>query len=251
MNMQEEKARIISNRTIAKDTYRMHLQATMAQEMLPGQFVTIKVDGFLLRRPISICSIEQQDEFVIIYKVVGGGTKQLSFLGEHECLNILGPLGSFYPIHEEVEAVLLIGGGVGVPPLYEVAKQYRNRKKRVDVVLGFQDAQSVFYAREFASLGCVVAIATMDGSMGEKGTVMDVIQRRNIPSTFIYSCGPLNMLKAIEARYAKGYVSYESRMACGIGACMACVAKDKKDANTYHRICKEGPVFAIGKVEYE
>ena len=163
---------------------------------------------------------------------------------------MFGPLGSSYPIHEEEHEVLLIGGGVGVPPLYELAKQYRIRDARVYVVLGFNDKESVFYENEFQRLGCHVAVATMDGSYGTKGTVMDAIKEHGITTEFTCSCGPRPMLKAVEERYTRGYMSFESRMACGIGACMACVAKDKKEENMYHRICKEGPVFPIGKVEY-
>ena len=150
----------------------------------------------------------------------------------------------------EFPLALLIGGGVGVPPLYELAKQYRRIDRKVDVVLGFNDAQSVFYADEFAALGCAVHVATMDGSAGVKGTVIDAIDAAGIQIDFVCSCGPVPMLKAVEARYSRGYMSFESRMACGIGACMACVAKDRKEADLYHRICKEGPVFPIGKVEF-
>lgn len=247
--MQEEQGIIISNQKIARDTYRMEIQAGMVKDMKPGQFVNIKVEGYMLRRPISICSIEDHS-FVIIYKVVGDGTRKLSTMRTQSLLDLFGPLGSSYPIHEELKEVLLIGGGVGVPPLYETAKQYRKLNKDVYVALGFQDAQSVFYVNEFERLGAHVVVATMDGSMGVQGTVMDAIQRANITCDFIYSCGPRPMLKAVEAAYTKGYMSFESRMACGIGACMACVAKDKKEENMYHRICKEGPVFPIGKVEY-
>lgn len=248
--MQEEKGLIIRNTKIAKDTYHMQIQASISKDMLPGQFVNIQVEGFMLRRPISICSIEDKEHFSIIYKVVGDGTKKLSTLHPHTMLNIFGPLGTSYPIHEEREDVLLIGGGVGIPPLYEVAKQYRKRLKKVEVVLGFNDAQSVFYVHEFERLGCHVRLATMDGSKGVKGTVMDAIEQYAITCDFVYSCGPRPMLKAIEKVYTKGYMSFESRMACGIGACMACVAKDKKEEELYHRICKEGPVFSIGKVAF-
>ena len=182
--------------------------------------------------------------------MVGDGTKKLSRLPAGHALGVLGPLGSGYPICAEEEAVLLIGGGVGVPPLYELAKQYRRIDRKVDVVLGFNDAQSVFYADEFAALGCAVHVATMDGSAGVKGTVIDAIDAAGIQTDFVCSCGPVPMLKAVEARYSRGYMSFESRMACGIGACMACVAKDRKEADLYHRICKEGPVFPIGKVEF-
>lgn len=248
--MQVETCLIMRNDKIAKDTYRMQLQGKIAQDMKPGQFVNIKVDGYMLRRPISICSVESKNEFVIVYKVVGDGTKVLSELSARRMLDVFGPLGSSYPIHEELEEVLLIGGGVGVPPLYELAKQYRAINKKVNVVLGFNDAASVFYVNEFERLGASVVVATMDGSYGVKGTVMDAIKEKGITCDFTYSCGPIPMLKAVESAYSKGYMSFESRMACGIGACMACVAKDKKEENMYHRICKEGPVFPIGKVEY-
>lgn len=248
--MQEERGLILSNQKIAKDTYRMEIQANIAKDMKPGQFVNVQVEGYMLRRPISICSVEDKNSFVIIYKVVGDGTKKLSTMRRQEIIDVFGPLGSSYPIHEEEKEVLLIGGGVGVPPLYELAKQYRKLGTKVYVVLGFNDSDSIFYENEFERLGCEVVIATMDGSYGVKGTVIDAIDARNITCDFTCSCGPRPMLKAVEARYTRGYMSFESRMACGIGACMACVAKDKKEENMYHRICKEGPVFPIGKVEY-
>lgn len=248
--MQEERGLILSNQKIAKDTYRMEIQANIAKDMKPGQFVNVQVEGYMLRRPISICSVEDKNSFVIIYKVVGDGTKKLSIMRRQEIIDVFGPLGSSYPIHEEEKEVLLIGGGVGVPPLYELAKQYCKLGTKVYVVLGFNDSDSIFYENEFERLGCEVVIATMDGSYGVKGTVIDAIDARNITCDFTCSCGPRPMLKAVEARYTRGYMSFESRMACGIGACMACVAKDKKEENMYHRICKEGPVFPIGKVEY-
>lgn len=248
--MQEEKGLILSNKKIAADTWRMEIQASMAKDMKPGQFVNVQVDGYMLRRPISICSVEDKSRFVIIYKVVGDGTAKLSTLRTQSILDVFGPLGSSYPIHEDQKEVLLIGGGVGVPPLYELAKRYRAIGTEVYVALGFNDAQSVFYDNEFERLGCHVAVATMDGSMGIKGTVMDAIREKQFTCDFTCSCGPRPMLKAVEAAYTKGYMSFESRMACGMGACMACVAKDKKEADMYHRICKEGPVFPIGKVEF-
>lgn len=248
--MQEEKGLILSNQKIAKDTYRMEIQANIAKDMKPGQFVNVQVEGYMLRRPISICSVDSKNTFVIIYKIVGDGTKRLSKMRRQEIIDVFGPLGSSYPIHDDEKEVLLIGGGVGVPPLYELAKQYRKLDTKVYVVLGFNDADSVFYENEFERLGCETIIATMDGSYGIKGTVIDAIDAKNITCDFTCSCGPRPMLKAVEARYTRGYMSFESRMACGIGACMACVAKDKKEENMYHRICKEGPVFPIGKVEY-
>ena len=149
--MQEERVKILSNTNIAKDTWRMELSADMAKDMKPGQFVNIKIDGFMLRRPISISSVEDH-KFVIVYKVVGDGTKKLSMMHANHYLDVFGPLGSSYPLHEEEDEILIIGGGVGVPPLYELAKQYRRMNKKVYVVLGFNDADSVFYEEEFKAL---------------------------------------------------------------------------------------------------
>lgn len=247
--MHAENGIIISNQCIASDTYQMILQSNISETMEAGQFVNIRMDGYMLRRPISICSIEQQ-RFTIIYKVVGDGTKALSKLQPQQQLDIFGPLGHGFPIDDRLDEVLLIGGGVGVPPLYEVAKRFCALHKKVVVVLGFNDKASVFYEQEFTALGANVYIATMDGSYGTKGTVVDAIQAHTIAIDTIYTCGPRPMLKALEKRYTKGYMSFEARMACGMGACMACVAKDKKEEGLYHRICKEGPVFPIGKVEF-
>ncbi len=245
--MREDIGIIQSNECIALDTYKMVIASTLGMEMKPGQFVNIKINGLLLRRPISINSIEE-NQYTIIYKVVGEGTQILANAKASDSINVLGPLGSDFPIHEQQKQLLLVGGGVGVPPLYEVAKRYRALDKDVCVVLGFNDQASVFYKKEFEALGCQVYIATMDGSSGLKGTVLDVIKAENISHDFLYSCGPMPMLKALEEKYTKGYVSFESRMACGIGACMGCVCKDKADSEIYYRICKEGPVFPIGKV---
>lgn len=247
INMREDKGIIRSNQSIALDTYQMIIDSSLGKEMKPGQFVNIKVNGYTLRRPISISSIEE-DSYTIIYKVVGAGTKVLSQLKSKDVLDVIGPLGSSFPIHEEEDHILIVGGGVGIPPLYEVAKQYRKLGKDVCAVLGFNDKESIFYEEELKALGCHVIVATMDGSYGVKGTVLDAIKEYGIMNDFLYSCGPMPMLKALEEKYQKGYTSFEARMACGIGACMGCVCKDKKDSEIYYRICKEGPVFPIGKV---
>lgn len=248
--MEVKKALVKENIKIAKDTYKMTFQSELARTMKPGQFVNIKIEGFMLRRPISISKVVDRSHFTIVYKVVGDGTEKLSTVTEGAYIDILGPLGNFYTIHDDIDDVLLIGGGAGVPPMLELAKKYRRIRTEVNVVLGFNDKDSVFYEEEFKALGCNVYIATMDGSYGTKGTVMDAIDEAGITTEFVCCCGPIPMLKAVEERYTRGYMSFESRMACGIGACMACVAKDKKEENMYHRICKEGPVFPIGKVEY-
>ena len=165
--MEQERARILENKEIARDTWRMVLQGAMAAKMEAGQFVNLAIDGFFLRRPISICEVIDDDHFILIYKVVGDGTKKLSELCASQTLDVFGPLGHGYPIEEKEKEVLLIGGGVGVPPLYELAKRYRAIDARVIVVLGFNDADSVFYEDAFRRLGCDVHVATMDGSRCE------------------------------------------------------------------------------------
>lgn len=242
----QENAIILSNIEIAKDIWRMEIKTTFAQKAKPGQFIEISVPGFYLRRPISICEIkEKEDILVIIYKVLGQGTEKMTELSSGDSLDVFGPLGNGFPI-EDIDKVLLVGGGVGVPPLYETAKQYRLKGTQVDVVFGFNDKDAIFYKEEFEQLGCNVEIATMDGSFGTKGTVLDAIKANNINTDFISACGPLMMLKALDATYSKGYISLEARMACGLGACMGCVVKDK-DGNSL-RVCKDGPVFEVGKV---
>lgn len=245
--MREDVGMILSNEAIAKDTYKMRIQSDLGCEMHPGQFVNIQVEGCFLRRPISISSFDEK-EYTIIYKVVGEGTLKLSQMKAFDHLNVVGPCGHGFPIHEDQKGILIVGGGVGVPPLYEVAKRYRKLQKDVVVVLGFNDQSQVFYEEEFKQLGCTTYIATMDGSYGIKGTVLEAIASKQVQNDFLYSCGPMPMLKALEEKYHQGYTSFEARMACGIGACMGCVCKDKKETEIYYRICKEGPVFEIGKV---
>ncbi len=238
-----EDAKIISNVEIAKDIWKMELQTQLTKEAKPGQFIEITVPGYFLRRPISIHEIKE-NSLVIIYKVLGEGTQKMTSMQE-DVLNIFGPLGNGFPI-EDKEAILLIGGGVGVPPLYETAKQYISKGTKVDVVMGANDKDSLFCIKEFEQLGCQVMIATMDGSAGTKGTVFDAIQENGIQTDTILACGPLPMLRSLNTAYKKGYLSLEARMACGMGACMGCVVKDV-DGHSL-RVCKDGPVFEIGKV---
>lgn len=239
--------KIKSNDLIAKDTYQMEIFDENSSSIRPGQFVNIKVPGYSLRRPISISSVED-GYYVIIYKVVGNGTFEMSKMKSGDQVDVLGPLGNPFTIHEDKDDILIIGGGVGVPPLYEVAKIYRGLNKNVTVTLGFNDSESVFLAEAFRDLGCDVYVATMDGSDGFKGNVIELIEKEKLEG-FVYTCGPEIMLKAVEDRFVDGYISKESRMACGIGTCMACVCQDKEDDSIYYRICKEGPVFEIGKVK--
>ena len=245
--MREDTGIIISNELIAKDVYKMVIKSNLGSEMCPGQFVNIKVDGYFLRRPISISQYDE-NAYTIVYKVVGDGTSKLSQMEAGRSLNVVGPCGHGFDI-DDVEP-LLVGGGVGVPPLLQVAKEFNKRNVNADVVLGFNSKEDVFYEEEFKKLGCNVYIATMDGSYCIKGTVMDAIKEHSVKSDYLYSCGPMPMLKALDNAYTKGYLSFESRMACGMGACMGCVCKDKKDHDIYYRICKEGPVFEIGKVDF-
>ena len=238
-----EDAQILSNVEIAKDIWKMELKTEMAKISKPGQFIEITIPGYFLRRPISINEIKE-NQLTIIYKVLGKGTEKMTSLKEGT-LNIFGPLGNGFPI-DKTDAVLLIGGGVGVPPLYETAKQYLKLGAKVDVVMGANDQNSLFYVKEFEELGCKVSIATMDGSIGSKGTVLDAIQQNQINTDYILACGPLPMLRALNNTYTKGYISLEARMACGMGACMGCVVKDVEGHSL--RVCKDGPVFEIGKV---
>ena len=241
--MKTEKARIIENKKIANDTYAILLETSIAKETECGQFVQVQVPGYYLRRPISVCEIIDDNTLKLVYKTVGDGTRKMSEMQEGETLDLFGPLGHGFPV--ENRSVLLIGGGVGVPPLVETAKQYKKNGQDVMAVLGYQDKDSIILKDELEALGVKVYIATMDGTYGTKGTVLDAIKANDVKETFVLACGPIPMLKAISDNYDEGYISLESRMACGMGACMGCVIKDT-DGNS-QRVCKDGPVFAIGK----
>lgn len=240
--MRTDDSLILKNEEISSETFRMILKTEIAREVKCGQFVQVQVPGFYLRRPISVCD-HTDDTLTLVYKVVGDGTKRMSELAEGETVSLFGPLGNGFPIEDR--DVLLIGGGVGTPPLLLTAKEYIKAGHKVTAVLGFNDAKSVMLEEEFKAAGCEVYIASMDGSCGTKGTVMDAIQANGIEEKFVLSCGPLPMLKAVSAAYTEGCVSLESRMACGMGACMGCVVKDVNGESL--RVCKDGPVFAIGK----
>lgn len=240
----QEMALILEHEVLCEDVHKMKLKTGLARLAKPGQFIEITVPGFYLRRPISISEIGE-DTLTIIYKVLGQGTLAMTKMSVGSTLDIFGPLGNGFEI-EDKDDVLLIGGGVGVPPLYEVAKRYRNKGSHVSVALGFNDMTQVFYEKEFKDLGCDVVVATMDGSMGTQGTVLDAIQAASIETPYILACGPLPMLKALDSNYSQGYLSLEARMACGLGACMGCVVKDREGHSL--RVCKDGPVFPVGKV---
>ncbi|WP_074593577.1 dihydroorotate oxidase B electron transfer subunit [Bacillus cereus] len=256
--MQKQNMIVVNQKEIAKSIYELVLQGTLVQQMNePGQFVHIKVaEGIapLLRRPISICNVDQEkNEFTMLYRAEGQGTKTLATRKQGEMVDVLGPLGNGFPV-EEAEAgqtALLVGGGIGVPPLYELSQRLVARGVRVIHILGFQTKDVVFYEEKFAELGDTY-VATVDGTHGTKGFVTDVIDNYGIDFDILYSCGPLAMLRALEGRYKekKAYISLEERMGCGIGACFACVCHLQEDpsGHSYKKVCSDGPVFPIGEV---
>ena len=234
--MKQRLFEIQSNEQIAKSVYRMQLCGDTAG-ILPGQFVNIRVQGQFLRRPISVCNITD-GILTIIYKVVGVGTEAMSHLPIGTKLDILTVLGNGYDLSKAGDAPLLVGGGVGVPPMYMLARQLREAGKKVRVILGFNTKDEVFYEEEFRALGCDVTVTTVDGSHGVKGFVTNALDGQQ---SYYYTCGPLPMIKALlQAAGTNGEVSMEERMGCGFGACMGCTIQTTKGPK---RVCKEGPVF--------
>ena len=236
---------VLSNEPLTRDVYRMVLEGDSQWITRPGQFVNIELDGFYLRRPISI-SDWSENTITIIYKVVGRGTQVMSQMGVGVKLDILTGLGNGFNPDVECQKPLLVGGGVGVPPLYRLAKDLIAKGRKVSVVLGFNKADEVFYADEFKALGADVYVSTADGSMGTKGFVTDAIREENIDFDYFYSCGPLPMLKALCGCCEQdGELSFEERMGCGFGACMGCSCKTLTGNK---RICKDGPVMKRGEI---
>lgn len=230
--------KILSNVKIAKSVYKMVLEGDTSAITAPGQFVNIKLEGKFLRRPISICDWDK-DTITLIYKVVGGGTEQLSVMSAGEELDLLVGLGNGYNTSKSDSKPLLIGGGVGVPPLFGLAKKLLAEGKDVSVVLGFNSADEVFLEQDFADLGAKVIVATADGSYGVKGFVTDAMS--GVDYTYFFTCGPEPMFRAIEKIVTtSGQYSFEERMGCGFGACMGCSCKTKYGNK---RICKDGPVL--------
>ena len=232
--------KVVANEPITSDVWRMVLEGDTQWITRPGQFVNIELEGLYLRRPISICDWSETT-ITIIYKVVGRGTEQMSRMSEGQELDVLTGLGNGFDADVECQKPLLVGGGVGVPPLYRLAKELIARGRKVSVVLGFNTSKEIFYADEFRSLGADVYISTADGSVGSKGFVTDAIRENGIDFDFFYSCGPLPMLKALcDCTTVSGELSFEERMGCGFGACMGCSCKTLTGNK---RICKEGPVM--------
>ena len=243
--MKQSFFEIVKNVALTADVYKMELSGDTSAITAPGQFVNIKLEGRFLRRPISV-NDSVEGLLTIIYKVVGEGTAQMAKMQPGEKLDILTGLGNGYDLTTAGDHPVLLGGGVGVPPLYMLAKQLIDAGKRVSVVLGFNKASEVFYAEEFAALGCDVTVTTVDGSMGVKGFVTDALPA---DYTYFYTCGPEPMLKAVyRATNTSGQMSFEERMGCGFGACMGCSCKT---LTGYKRICREGPVMRKEEILWE
>ncbi len=236
---------IIENIPLTDNVYRMVLQGDTSAITAPGQFVNIQLDGLFLRRPISVCDV-QNDQLTIIYKAVGKGTRQMARMSAGK-LDVLTGLGNGYDLDVSGNQPVLIGGGVGVPPMYLLAKKLIAQGKEVKVILGFNTKAEVFYEDEFKALGAAVTVTTVDGSYGVKGFVTDAL--KDMEYTYFYTCGPEPMLKAIyRASSTSGQMSFEKRMGCGFGACMGCSCKT---ITGYKRICKEGPVMRKEEILWE
>ena len=236
---------IIENKALTKDVFKMVLEGDTSAITASGQFVNIQLEGKFLRRPISVCDWDDTT-LTIVYKVVGHGTEQMSEMNIGEKLDILTGLGNGYDLSLAGDAPLLIGGGVGVPPMYGAAKKLAEMGIKAKVILGFNVKDEIFYEEEFKALGCDVTVTTVDGSYGVKGFVTNALPESY---SYFYTCGPEPMLKAVyKATATSGQMSFEERMGCGFGACMGCSCKT---ITGYKRICKEGPVMKKEEILWE
>lgn len=241
--MKQSIFEVKANIKIAENTYKMVLGGDCSGITASGQFVNIKLDGFFLRRPISVCDYND-NELTLIYKVVGKGTEYMAELGAGEKLDILTGLGNGYDLSKSGNEPVLIGGGAGVPPMYNLCRKLVAEGKKPKVILGFNKENEVFFENEFNALGAEVTVTTADGSYGMKGFVTDAL--KNMKYTYIYSCGPEPMLKAIyNTAETSGQLSFEERMGCGFGACMGCSCATKYGNK---RICKDGPVLEMEEI---
>ncbi len=244
--MNQRLFEIIENKPLTDTVYRMVLSGDTSAITSPGQFVNIRLEGKFLRRPISVCDYDEKT-LTIIYKVVGNGTAQMSDMAPGETLDILTGLGNGYDLTLSGDRPVLLGGGVGVPPMYRLAKDLLAQGKTVTVILGFNTKSEVFYENEFRTLGCTVIVTTADGSYGIQGFTTTPLTEINY--SYFYSCGPEPMLKAVwKATNTSGQMSFESRMGCGFGACMGCSCKT---LTGYKRICKDGPVMRKEEILWE
>ena len=236
--MKQSIFRILSNTALTDSVYKMVLSGDTSAITAAGQFVNIQLDGLFLRRPISVCDYDEAT-LTIVYKVVGKGTEAMSRMAPGKELDILTGLGNGYDLSLAGDKPVLLGGGVGVPPMYNLAKKLMSLGKEVTVILGFNTKSEIFYEEEFKALGCKVIVATADGSYGVKGFATTPLA--DIDYTYFYTCGPEPMLKAVyKATNTSGQMSFEERMGCGFGACMGCSCKT---LTGYKRICKDGPVM--------
>lgn len=254
--IRNERMTVVHQAKIAHNIFELTLQGELVQDMAPGQFVHVRVgESFepLLRRPISIANINQDmNEFTMIYRAEGRGTELLSKKQVGDTADVLGPIGNGFPVDAVAPGgtALLVGGGIGVPPLYELAKQLNARGVRTIHVLGFQSENVTFYEEQFSALGETYYV-TADGTKGTKGFVTNLLDELKPEFDVFYSCGPLPMLKALEVQFPEkpGYLSFEERMACGIGACFACVCNTTEAVEKdYVKVCSDGPVFPKGVV---
>ncbi|GKW44937.1 dihydroorotate dehydrogenase electron transfer subunit [Planococcus sp. NCCP-2050] len=252
--IRQQHMRIVSQQEIAKRIFELTVEGDLVNDMkAPGQFVHVRVaDSYepLLRRPISVASYDKEkQQFTMVYRAEGRGTNLLAEKKPGDGLDVLGPLGNGFPVEEAAKKAYLIGGGIGVPPLYELAKALNKRGIETVHILGFESKDAVFYEAEFKSLGDT-HIATVDGSHGTQGFVTHILNE--LPKDFdaYFSCGPTAMLEALQWAYPekKGFLSYEQRMGCGIGACFACVCRTTKSETDYIKVCSDGPVFQAGVV---
>ena len=237
---------IISNTALPDCVFKMVLEGDTSAITAPGQFVNIKLEGLYLRRPISVCDLDGS-HLTIVYKAVGKGTEMMSHMQAGEKLDVLTGLGNGYDLTLSGDKPVLLGGGVGVPPMYLLAKKLIAEGKKVSVILGFNTKGEIFYEEEFKKLGAAVAVTTVDGSYGIKGFVTDAL--KNTEYSYFYTCGPEPMLKAVyKTSETSGQMSFEKRMGCGFGACMGCSCKT---ITGYKRICKEGPVMKKEEILWE
>ena len=243
--MKQSIFQILSNTALTDSVFKLVLSGDTSAITAPGQFVNIQLDGLFLRRPISVCDYNK-NTLTLVYKVVGKGTEKMSRMMPGTQLDLLTGLGNGYDLTLSGESPVLLGGGVGVPPLYNLAKKLMAQGKDVTVILGFNTKSEIFYEDAFQALGCTVLVTTVDGSYGVKGFATDALPE---DYTYFYTCGPEPMLKSVyRATRTSGQMSFEERMGCGFGACMGCSCKT---LTGYKRICKDGPVMKKEEILWE
>ena len=243
--MKQSIFEILENTALTKDVFKMVLSGDTSAITASGQFVNIQLEGLYLRRPISVCDWTEKT-LTIVYKVVGKGTEAMSKMAPGVKLDVLTGLGNGYDLSKAGDAPVLLGGGVGVPPMYGCAKRLVEMGIKPTVILGFNVKDEIFYEEEFKALGCETIVTTVDGSYGVKGFVTNALPENY---THFYTCGPEPMLKAVyKATNTSGQMSFEERMGCGFGACMGCSCKT---LTGYKRICKDGPVMMKEEILWE